>query len=135
MAFRSERKRLGNALRPEEEILASDPLALIEERPELDVLSRPVLVVTKSSVFLILSGTHPEVSRIGLDDLAGVERKDDRKFGSTLRLTTAEGDDRTFVYEPRAHRQVTADLITERFFGRIVKDTADELPSNGEELE
>jgi hypothetical protein len=135
MAFRSERKRLGNALRPEEEILASDPLALIEERPDLDVLSRPVLVVTNSSVFLILSGKKAEVSRIGLDALTGVERTDDRKFGSSLRLTMTDGDVRTFVFEPRAHGQVTADLITERFFGRIIKDTADELPSNDGELE
>jgi len=98
---------------------------VIEERPELNVLSRPVLVVTTMSVFLILSGKQPEVSRIGLDAHVRVDRKDHRKLGSTLRLTTADGVVRTFVYEPRAHIEPTADLITERFFGRIVTDTTD----------
>jgi hypothetical protein len=41
------------------------------------------------------------------------------------------GDVMTFTYEPRSRLQVTADLITERFFGRIVKDTTDE-PSSSE---
>ncbi|HXQ59121.1 MAG TPA: hypothetical protein VN799_03455 [Acidimicrobiales bacterium] len=125
MGFRAEKKRLADALGAGEEILASDPLAMIEERPELNVLSRPVLVVTDRSIFLILSGKQPEVSRIGIDALAGVEREDDKKLGSTLRLTMTDGEVRTFVYEPRAPTQATADLITERFIGRNITDTSD----------
>ncbi len=115
MRFRAERKRLADALRANEEILASDPLAMIHERPDLNVLARPVLVVTDRSIFLILSGKQPEVSRIGLEVLAGVEREDDKKLGTTLRLTLIDGDVRTFVYEPRAPSHLTADLIAGRF--------------------
>jgi hypothetical protein len=125
MSFRAERKRLATSLGADEEILARDPLSMIEERPELNVLSRPVLVVTDLSIFLILSGKEPEVSRIGLDALAGVEREDDKKFGSTLRLTLTDGEVRTFVYEPRAPTHVTADLITERFLASHITDTSD----------
>jgi hypothetical protein len=115
VSFRAERKRLAETLAADEEILARDPLSMIEERPELDVLSRPVLVVTNRSVFLILSGRRPEVTRLGLDALAGVERQDDKKLGNTLRLTMTDGQVHTFVYEPRALSHTTADLIAERF--------------------
>jgi hypothetical protein len=131
MSFRAQRKRLRDSLRPGEEILAVDALCTIEERPELTVLSHPVLVVTTMSVYLILSGRQQEVSRIDFDSLVGVERTDDTKLGSTLRLIMDGGDVMTFTYEPRSRQQVTADLITERFFGRIVKDTTDE-PSSSE---
>jgi hypothetical protein len=131
MSFRAQRRQLRNSLRSGEEILAVDALCTIEERPELTVLSHPALVVTTMSVYLILSGRPPEVSRIDFDSLAGVERTGDTKRGTTLRLTMDGGDVMTFTYEPRSRQQVTADLITERFFGRIVKDTADE-PSSSE---
>jgi hypothetical protein len=131
MSFRAQRKRLRDGLRSGEEILAVDALCTIEERPELTVLSHPVLVVTTMSVYLILSGRQQEVSRIDFDSLAGVERTDDPIPGSTLRLIMDGGDVMTLTYEPRSRLQVTADLITERFFGRIVKDTTDE-PSSSE---
>jgi hypothetical protein len=126
VGFRAERKRLHDELQADEEILASDPLALIEERPELDVLAHPVFVVTTRSVFVILSGTFQGVRRIDFDHIAAVERRLDRKLGNTLRLTMADGDVLTCVYEPRVQNQATADLITERFFGRIIKDTVQE---------
>jgi hypothetical protein len=131
MSFRAQRKQLKDSLRSGEEILAVDALSTIEERPELTVLSHPVLVVTTMSVYLILSGRPPEVTRIDFDSLAGVERTDDPKPGSTLRLILDGGDVMTFTYEPRSRQQVTADLITERFFGRVVKDTTDEPSSSG----
>jgi hypothetical protein len=132
MSFRAQRKQLSDSLRSGEEILAVDPLCTIEERPELTVLAHPVLVVTTLSVYLILSGRPPEVTRIDFDSLAGVERTDDTKRGSTLRLIMDGDDIMTFTYEPRSRQQDTADLITERFFGRVVKDTTDETSSSSE---
>jgi hypothetical protein len=129
VSFRAERKRLKDALRPGEEILARDPLCTIEERPELTVVSHPVLVVTTMAVYLILAGKPPEVRCVDFDALADVMRKDDRIAGSTLRLTMDDGEVLTVTYEPRARQQPTADLITERFFGRVVTDTDLESPS------
>jgi hypothetical protein len=126
VSFRSERKRLADTLAPDEEILASDALCAIDERPELTVLSHPVLVVTTTSAYLILSGKTPEVTRIDVGELTAVMRTDDPVPGSTLRLTTKAGVVLTLTFEPRSRRQITADLITERFFGRVVKDTTDE---------
>jgi hypothetical protein len=127
MGFRAERRRLREALRHGEEILASDPLCTIDERPELTVVSHPVLVVTTMSAYLILSGKQPEVRRIDFDTLVDVKRKDDPVPGSTLRLIMDGGDVLTFTYEPRSYRLDTADLITERFFGRVVKNTDESL--------
>jgi len=126
MGFRAERRRLRDVLREGEEILASDPLCTIDERPELTVVSHPVLVVTTMSAYVILSGKQPEVLGIDFDTLVDVKRKDDPVPGSTLRLILDGGDVLSLTYEPRSHRQDTADLITQRFFGRVVKDTADE---------
>jgi hypothetical protein len=125
MAFRSERKRLKDTLQPGEDILASDPLCTIDERPELTVVSHPVLVVTDRSIYLILSGKEQEVSRIDFDTVVEVHRKDDPVPGSTLRLAMGDGQVLTLTYEPRSRQQHTADLITERFFGRVVKNTTD----------
>jgi hypothetical protein len=126
MSFRAQRKRLRDTLRSGEEILASDALCTIDERPELTVVSHPVLVVTNMSAYLILSGKQQEVSRIDFESLADVKRSDNPIPGSTLPLIMDDGKVLTFTYEPRARQQITADLITERFFGRIVKDTTDE---------
>jgi hypothetical protein len=125
MSFRAERKRLRDTLHPGEEILASDPLCTIDERPELTVLAHPVLVVTDRSIYLILSGKEQEVTAIDFDQLVGVQRTDDPVPGSTLQLTGSDGRVLTLTYEPRRRRQDTADRITERFFGRVVKDTSD----------
>jgi hypothetical protein len=125
MPFRSERKRLKDTLEPGEEILASDPLCTIDERPELTVVSHPVLVVTDRCIYLILSGKQQQVTRLDFDALVAVHRRDDPIPGSTLRLRMNDGQVLTLTYEPRARRQDTADLITERFFGRVVKDTAE----------
>jgi hypothetical protein len=128
MSFRAERKRLRDTLQPGEEILARDPLCTIDERPELTVLAHPVLVVTDRSIYLILSGKEQEITAIALDALVGVERTDDPVPGSTLRLTMPGDQVLTLTYEPRSRRQDTADRITERFFGRVVKDTSEETP-------
>src|SRR5580692_7455872 len=125
MSFRAERKRLRDTLQPGEEILASDPLCTIDERPELTVLAHPVLVVTDRSVYLILSGKEQEITAVELDALVDVQRTDDPVPGSTLRLTGPDGQVLTLTYEPRSRRQDTADRITERFFGRVVRDTSD----------
>jgi hypothetical protein len=130
MRFTRERRQLRDSLRPGEEILASDVLCAIKERPELTVLSHPVLVVTSMSVYLVLSGKEKEVRRVDFDDLAAVERTDDPVPGSTLRLVLRDGDVLTFDYEPRSYQQGTADEVTKRFFGRIVKDTAAETPAS-----
>jgi len=130
MNYRRERRRLRDRLRPGEEILASDVLCAIKERPELTVLSHPVLVVTSLSVYLVLSGKEEEVRRVDFDDLAAVERTDNPVPGSTLRLVRRDGEVLTFDYEPRSYTQGTADEITKRFFGRIVKDTAVETPAS-----
>jgi hypothetical protein len=128
MSFRRERRQLRDRLRPGEEILASDVLCAIKERPELTVLSHPVLVVTSMGVYLVLSGKEKEVRSVDFDVLAAVERTDDPVPGSTLRLILNDGEVLTFDYEPRAYTQATADVITKRFFGRIVKDTTAETP-------
>jgi hypothetical protein len=128
VSFRAERKRLRDTLHPGEEILASDPLCTIDERPELTVLSHPVLVVTDRSIYLILSGREREVTRIAFDELAGVQRTDDPVPGSTLRLTMNDGQVLTLTYEPRSRRQDTADLITQRVFGRVAKNVSEENP-------
>jgi hypothetical protein len=122
--FRAERKRLRHLLRPGEEILASDHLCAVEERPELTVVSHPLLVVTDRSVYLILSGQQPEMGRIDLDALVEVTRTEDPVPGSTLRLAANDGAVLTLTYEPRTRRHDTADLITKHFFGRVIKDTA-----------
>jgi hypothetical protein len=125
MSFRAERKRLRDTLQPGEEILARDPLCTIDERPQLTVLAHPVLVVTNRSIYLILSGKEQEITGIDLDHLVDVQRTDDPVPGSTLRLTGGDGRVLTLTYEPRSRQQDTADLITERFFGHVVKDTSD----------
>ena len=123
MTFRAERKRLRDILHSGEEIQASDPLCAVEERPELTVVAHPLLVVTDRSVYLILSGKQPEVSRIDLDTLVEVTRTEDPVPGSTLRLTANDGAVLTLTYEPRTRQHHTADLITKHFFGRVVNDT------------
>jgi hypothetical protein len=128
MGFRAERKRLGAALRSGEDIVASDRLSAIEERPELTVVSHPVLVVTNMSAYIVLSGKPQEVRRIEFDAIAVVTRTDDRKSGGALQLTMTDGEVLTLLYDPRDPLQAAGDLITERFFGRIVKDTARDLP-------
>ena len=128
MSFRAERKRLRDTLQPGENIRARDPLCTIDERPELTVLAHPVLIVTDRSIYLILSGKEQEIIGIDFDHLVEVQRTDDPVPGSTLRLTAHGGQVWTLTYEPRSRRHDTADLITERFFGRVVKDTADETP-------
>jgi hypothetical protein len=132
MRFRAERKRLSGTLRPGEEILASDALCTIEERPELTVVSQPVLVVTNLGIYVILSGKQPEVIPVDYDTLADVERQENPKLGSTLRLRTTAGKVLTFTFEPRTHRHLSADLITERFFGRTVQNTIADLASPDE---
>jgi hypothetical protein len=128
VSFRSERRRLRDTLQPGEEILASDALCTIDERPELTVLAHPVLVVTDRSIYLTLSGKEQAITAIDFDALVDVQRTDDPVPGSTLRLTGHDGQVLTLTYEPRSRRQDTADLITERFFGRVVRDTAEETP-------
>jgi hypothetical protein len=123
VSFRAERKHLKDTLQPGEEILASDPVAMISERPELTVVAHPVLVVTDRSAYVLLSGKPPEVIGIELDALADVQRKDDPIPGSRLRLTTKDGVVLTLTYEPRSRQHDTGDRITERFFGQVVKDT------------
>jgi hypothetical protein len=123
VAFRTERKRLDGILAAGEEILASDPLSMIGERPELTVPAHPVLVVTTAAAYLLLHGPAAEVRRLDLDTLVAVARTDEPKLGSTLQLTLAGGEVCTYVYEPRQKILATADRITERFFGRIVTDT------------
>lgn len=132
MSFRAERKRLKGVLRPGEEILASDALCTIEERPELTVVSQPVLAVTNVRIYVILSGKQPEVITVEFDTLAGVERQENPKLGSTLQLRTTAGQVLTFTFEPRTHRHLSADLITERFFGPTVQDQSVDLASPDE---
>jgi len=121
--FRAERKRLRDTLRAGEEIVASDPLCLIGERPELTVVSHPRLVVTTTGVYLLLSGKQPEVLALDFATLVAVTRTDDPLPGCTLGLTAADGTVLTLTYEPRTRQHPTADVITEHFFGRVVKDT------------
>jgi hypothetical protein len=127
MAFRAEKVRLKNALRPGEVILASDLLSRIKQRPDLD--RPPVLVVTDMCIYLIFSGRQREISRIDFDALGGVGRKT-TGFGRELQLILDDGEVLTCVYHPRDRNGLTADLITERFFGRVVKDTTTEFPTD-----
>jgi hypothetical protein len=117
VAFRAERRRLRDVLRPGEEILASDALAAIAERPELTVVSHPVLVVTTLGVYLTLEGKPPEVRRIDFESLGAVDSRDDAKLGVTLRLTMTDGEVLTCAYDRRRTLPVTAGLIVERFAG------------------
>jgi hypothetical protein len=127
MAFRAETKRLRGELRPGEQILASDILA-IKERPDLTGMSRPVLVVTDLAIFVMLSGRQRSIMRIDFDELRDVGRKSG--ILDELQLIHVNGDVLTFKFDHRDHKQLTADLITERFFGRVIKDTAVEFPSS-----
>ena len=131
MAFGAERKRLRDVLSPGENILASDMLGGVRELP---TLSRPpVLVVTDMGIYLIVSGRESEVRKISFDDLAGVGRKT-TLFGRELQLILHDGDALTALtclFHPRDRRGLTGDLITERFFGHVVKDTTAEFPNPG----
>ncbi len=82
--------------------MASDPLCTIDERPELTVLSHPVFVVTTMGAYLILSDKHAEVRRIDFDAVGALERTDNPKHGSVLKLTLRDGESLTLTYEPRA---------------------------------
>jgi hypothetical protein len=130
MAFRAERGRLKNAMRPGEEIIASDLLDSWYERPNLQ--RPPVLVVTNMCAYLILSGRDREVSRIDFDALVGVGRKESgRVFGcQELQLILDSGEVVTLVYNHRDRHGRTADLVTERYFGHIVRDTTTEFPQS-----
>jgi len=127
VAFRAETKRLRGELRPGEQILASDIL-YIKERPDLTGLSRPVLVVTDMAIFVILSGRQRSVMRVDFDELRGVGRKSG--ILDELQLIHVNGDVLTFKYDDRDHKQLTADLITERVFGRVIKDTTVQFPQS-----
>jgi len=130
MAFRAEKSRLRHALRPGETILASDLLGLWLQRPNLD--RPPVLVVTDMAIYLILSGRDREVSRIDFDALVGVGRRG--RYGRQFQLMLDSGEVLTFQYHPRDRHGRTADLITERFFGHIVKNTEDDSTASGERM-
>jgi hypothetical protein len=123
MAFRAEKSRLRNALRPGETIIASDLLSLWFERHDLE--RPPVLVVTDLAIYVILSGRQREVSRIDFDALVGVGRFG--PYGNRLRLSLDSGEALTFWYNRRDRHCVTADLITERFFGVVIKNTEAEV--------
>lgn len=48
-------------------------------------------------------------------------------FGRELQLIFHDGVVMTFIYNRHDRHGLTADLITERFFGHVVKDTTTEF--------
>jgi hypothetical protein len=129
MAFRAEQRRHKRLLSPGEEILASDLLGGIHEMPHLS--RPPVLVVSDQAIYILLSGREANELRIEFDQLAGVGRKSNI-FIREIQLILKGDDGRaasalTCAFHPRDRHGLTGDLITERFFGRVIKDTTVEL--------
>ena len=130
MGFRAERRRLRDVMEPEEEILASDLLHGVREWRDLS--RPPVLVVTNTSIYLLLSGSEKGVFAVPFNELAGVGRRPKFLNLGELQLIMREPDGSlatvTCLYNPRDRYELTGDLITEHFFGRVIKDTTTEFP-------
>lgn len=129
MGFGVERRRLSGVIEPDEEILGSDLLDKIMEFPELS--RPPVLVVTNRAIYVLTSGIERGVLGIPFSNLTGVGRKS-TILQSEIQLIARDSDDSvtriTCVFHPRDRKERTGDLITERFFGRVTKDTTKDLP-------
>jgi hypothetical protein len=119
-------------LNPGETILASDLLGGIVELPGLS--RPPILVVSDEAMYIILSGKDKAEQRIEFDDLVAVARRTDFTTRAiVLAVRDESGSPRSLscVFHRRDHHGRTGDLITQRYFGRIVKDTTVEEPGGG----
>jgi hypothetical protein len=129
MAFGAERHRLRGIIGRDETILASDLLGGIKEWPRLS--RPPVLVVTDTSIYVLLSGLDKGVYSIPFNELAGVGRRSG-PFGGEIQLILREDNGLittiTCEFHPRDRHERTGDLITERYFGRVIKDTEQDPP-------
>jgi len=119
VAFRAEYSRLRDILQPGESILASDLLGGCREFPNLS--RPPVFVVTDLSMYLLLSGRDKDVFQMEFSDLAGVGRR--WLLTREMQLIFKNNYVLNLIYHPRDQLGRTADLVTERFFGHVVKDT------------
>ncbi len=87
-----------------------------------------IMIVTDRSVWIV---NRFDKVRASLDQLKGVGRK--ARVGSGRYATPAQVqlifDDAywNIDYDPRDSTQKTGDLITQRFFGRVIKDTSVEF--------
>jgi hypothetical protein len=117
MAFRSEKWRLRKILEPGEEVLGSDFVALREV-----LRGHPVLVVTDRSAYLVLPS---ETFRLKYSNIAAVARSDGSESSLSapwLELRAHNGEWLRMTFDPRNRQQVTADIITNAFFGQVVRN-------------
>lgn len=129
MAFGAERHRLKGIIERDETILASDLLDGVKEWPETS--RPPVLVVTDKSIYVLLSGPDKGVYSIPFNELNGVGRRSGL-FGGEIQLILREDNGQittiTCKFHPRDRHERTGDLITEHYFGRVIKDTEKDPP-------
>jgi hypothetical protein len=108
----------------DEAILGSDLLDSIKELPELS--KPPILVVTNRAIYVLTSGREKGVLGIQFDSLVGVVRRS-TLLQSEIELVARESNDSitrmTCVFHPRDRHERTGALITERFFGRVTRNT------------
>lgn len=127
VSFSAEERRLRDVLQPGETILASDVLGGCRELPNLH--RPPVLVVTDRDMYLLLSGRDEDIIEMPFESLAGVGRRT-TPLGRELQLIFKNNEVFNFTFHHRDRRGLTGDLITERFFGRVVKETTLEFPQD-----
>jgi len=124
MAFGAEQRRLRGIMRPGEQILASDLLHEVVEWPRLS--RPPVLVVSDLAVYFLTSGREKGVLGIPFTNLKSVRRRSNT-FQRDMQLVASDSDGSlttvTCIFQGRDRHGLTGDLITERFFGHVVKNT------------
>lgn len=134
MAFRTERHRLRGVLEPGEEILGSDFVTVSVFDPhgtaEPAIAMLPggvkggmILIVSDRDLYVVFRGG---LISAPLDRIATVGRKrrpDSRITPAQVQVGFPDGSFWNLTYDIRSRTQVTGDIITECFFGRVIDDT------------
>lgn len=137
MAFRAERHRLRKELEPGEEILGSDFVSVEVIQPNGSVTSPGWPGGVEGGVILIVSDRRLYVVFRGgliaapIDRIVTVGRKrrpESRITAAQVQVGFPDGTLWELTYSISAAKPVTGDLITERFFGRVIDDTIENGP-------